>query len=121
MSSKVMVEAQPVVKVGNDDPWKEFCIVYVAPYIFSPSGKIDLSSSRFVRTLPKVEDQFHKPTFKVVVKSEYIVKACKDVVQTWPGISWNAEPLEVRDLDSNENRDAIISRVPHSSSTPTCS
>jgi hypothetical protein len=44
--------------------------------------------------MPQQENQ--EPTFKIVVKSGYILKACKDVIQEWPGISWNTEPLEVR-------------------------
>jgi hypothetical protein len=46
-----------------------------------------------VRTIPRTENA--EPTFKVVVKSEYILKACKDVIESWPGISWNADPLEL--------------------------
>ena len=53
------------------------------------------NGSSVVRTLPKVEDNLHKPTFKVVIKSEYMLTACKEVFQTLPGISWTAEPLEV--------------------------
>jgi len=48
---------------------------------------------RIVRTLPRQEHA--EPTFKLVVKSEYILKACKDVIQSWPGVSWNNAPLEV--------------------------
>lgn len=44
--------------------------------------------------MPRHENM--EPTFKIVIKSEYILKACKDVIQTWPGISWNSDPLEVR-------------------------
>jgi hypothetical protein len=29
MSSKITVEIRPVVKVGDNDTWKEFCFVYV--------------------------------------------------------------------------------------------
>lgn len=36
-----------------------------------------------------------EPTIKFVIKSEYLLKACKDVIQTWPGVSWNSDPLEV--------------------------
>ena len=36
-----------------------------------------------------------EPTFKIAVKSEYLLKACKDVIQSWPGISWDSDPLEV--------------------------
>jgi hypothetical protein len=76
MSSKVSVETRPIVKASDNDAWKEFCFVVV-------------------RSLPRVEDSLHKPTFKVVIKSEYILTACKDVFQTLPGISWTADPLEV--------------------------
>lgn len=34
-------------------------------------------------------------TYKLVIKSDYILRACKDVVQSWPGVSWNADPLAV--------------------------
>lgn len=43
--------------------------------------------------IPRVDNQ--EPTFKIVVKSEYILKACKDVIKSWPGVSWNADPLEL--------------------------
>ena len=48
---------------------------------------------RIVRSVPRQENL--EPTFKLVIKSEYILKACKDVIQSWPGISWNSDPLEV--------------------------
>ncbi|KAF7323754.1 AAA domain-containing protein [Mycena kentingensis (nom. inval.)] len=76
MSSKVTVETLPVLGSGNNDPWKEYSFV-------------------LVRTIHQQENR--QPTFKVVIKSPYILKACQDVIQTWPGISWNADPLEVRD------------------------
>lgn len=47
-----------------------------------------------MRTIPQQENR--QPTFKIVIKSEYILKACQDVIQTWPGVSWNSDPLEVR-------------------------
>lgn len=47
-----------------------------------------------MRRIPRSEHQ--EPTFKIVVKSPYIVQACKDVIKAWPGVSWNADPLEVR-------------------------
>ncbi len=55
-------------------------------------------SLSIVRKLPLREDMIAvlEPTFKVVIKSEYILKACKDVIRSWPGISWNSDPLEVR-------------------------
>ncbi|SJK96769.1 uncharacterized protein ARMOST_00015 [Armillaria ostoyae] len=33
--------------------------------------------------------------FKVVIKSAYILKACKDAIQSWPRIFWNSHPLEL--------------------------
>ncbi|KAJ7048837.1 hypothetical protein C8F01DRAFT_1379376 [Mycena amicta] len=74
MNSKVTVETLPILGGGNNDPWKEYSFV-------------------LVRTIPQQENR--QPTFKVVIKSEYILKACQDVIQTWPGISWNADPLEM--------------------------
>ncbi|KAF7304528.1 AAA domain-containing protein [Mycena chlorophos] len=75
MNSKVTVETLPILGGGgNNDPWKEFSFV-------------------LVRTIPQQENR--QPTFKLVIKSEYILKACQDVIQTWPGVSWNAEPLEL--------------------------
>ncbi|RDB27282.1 ATPase family AAA domain-containing protein 3B [Hypsizygus marmoreus] len=74
MNSKVTVEIIPILQSGVNDPWKDYSFV-------------------IVRKVPKQESQ--EPTFKIVVKSEYIVKACKEVVQNWPGISWNSDPLEL--------------------------
>ncbi|KAF7296934.1 AAA domain-containing protein [Mycena indigotica] len=74
MNSKVTVETLPILGGGNNDPWKEYSFV-------------------LVRTIHQQENR--QPTFKVVIKSEYILKACQDVIQTWPGISWNADPLEM--------------------------
>ncbi|KAJ7661754.1 hypothetical protein B0H17DRAFT_1162981 [Mycena rosella] len=71
---KVTVETLPVLGGGNNDPWKEYSFVVV-------------------RTIHQQENR--QPTFKIVIKSEYILKACQDVIQTWPGISWNADPLEL--------------------------
>ncbi|KAJ7451970.1 P-loop containing nucleoside triphosphate hydrolase protein [Mycena latifolia] len=74
MSSKVTMETLPVVGGGNNDEWKDFSFVVV-------------------RTIPQQENR--QPTFKIVIKSPYILKACQDVIQTWPGVSWNADPLEL--------------------------
>ena len=49
---------------------------------------------RIVRVLSQIEGV--EPTYKIIIKSGYILKACKDVIQSWPGISWNSDPLEVR-------------------------
>ncbi|KAG7090338.1 hypothetical protein E1B28_009458 [Marasmius oreades] len=46
-----------------------------------------------VRKIPQEEGK--EPTFKIVIKSEYLLKACKDVIVSWPGVSWNSDPLEV--------------------------
>ncbi|TFK64312.1 P-loop containing nucleoside triphosphate hydrolase protein [Pluteus cervinus] len=74
MSAKVTVEAIPMMQAVSNDMWKEYSIV-------------------LVRRLPREENI--EPTFRIVVKSEYVLKACKDVIQSWPGISWNTDPLEL--------------------------
>ncbi|KAJ7464897.1 hypothetical protein B0H11DRAFT_1814831 [Mycena galericulata] len=74
MNSKVTVETLPILGGGGNDPWKDYSFVVV-------------------RTIPQQENR--QPTFKIVIKSEYILKACQDVIQTWPGVSWNADPLEL--------------------------
>jgi len=96
MSSKVTVERVPILRSGDNDPWKDFSFVVV-------------------RTIPRQENQ--DPTFKIVIKSEYILKACKDVIKTWPGISWNSDPLELEPetfltfLPSfADYRDALVSK-----------
>ncbi|KDR70007.1 hypothetical protein GALMADRAFT_145052 [Galerina marginata CBS 339.88] len=73
-NSKVTVESLPIMNGGSNDAWKEFSFV-------------------IVRTIPRQENA--EPIFKLVVKSEYILKACKDVIRSWPGISWNSDPLEL--------------------------
>ncbi|KAE9402944.1 P-loop containing nucleoside triphosphate hydrolase protein [Gymnopus androsaceus JB14] len=70
MSSLVTVESVPLINRGDGDPWKDYLFVIVRK--LTTDGK--------------------EPTFKIVVKSEYILKACKDVIQSWPGISWNSDP-----------------------------
>lgn len=59
---------------GKEDPWAQFCFVVV-------------------RTIPQAEDS--EITYKVVVKSPYLLSACKEVIQEVKGVSWNAIPLEV--------------------------
>ena len=70
--------------VGNgvddgNDPWQGFCFVVV-------------------RKLPQPGEEREKgePTFQVVVKSAYLLIAMREVVQKVQGVSWTAEPLEVR-------------------------
>ncbi|KAI3604465.1 p-loop containing nucleoside triphosphate hydrolase protein [Moniliophthora roreri] len=73
-SSNVTAESIPVPSRGANDPWKDFSFI-------------------FVRRLSQVEGK--EPTFKMIIKSEYVLKACKDVIGSWPGISWNSDPLEL--------------------------
>ncbi|KAJ3560415.1 hypothetical protein NP233_g10853 [Leucocoprinus birnbaumii] len=79
-SAKIAVESAPpgasAAATGKDgnDPWKDYLFV-------------------IVRTIPRSE--LASITVKIVIKSPFIVKACKDVIQTWPGVSWNADPLEM--------------------------
>ena len=54
---------------------------------------ISIWTFRIVRTINQIEGI--EPTYKIVIKSGYILKACKDVIKSWPGISWNSDPLEV--------------------------
>ncbi|KAJ3837895.1 P-loop containing nucleoside triphosphate hydrolase protein [Lentinula raphanica] len=77
-SSTITVESVPLINRGESDPWKDYLFV-------------------IVRTIPDSNGNVAKPepTFKFVIKSEYILKACKDVIQSWPGISWNSDPLEI--------------------------
>lgn len=55
-----------------------------------------------VRTIPRQETA--EVTVNIIVKSPYIVKACKDVIQSWPGVSWNADPLTVNIYPSITNQ-----------------
>ncbi|GLB36892.1 putative ATPase family associated with various cellular activities (AAA) [Lyophyllum shimeji] len=73
-SSRAVVETIPILHTASNDVWKDYNFVIVRRY-------------------SRVENQ--EPTIKIVVKSEYLLKACKDVIQTWPGVSWNSDPLEL--------------------------
>ncbi|KAI0922719.1 hypothetical protein AcV5_009616 [Taiwanofungus camphoratus] len=75
-SSKVTPEMiRPMGNGVNDsDPWQSYCFVVV-------------------RKMPR--DQQLEPTFQVVVKSPYLLTACKDVIQQVPGLSWTSEPVEL--------------------------
>jgi hypothetical protein len=72
--SNVIPELRPLPAEGKDDPWATFCFIVI-------------------RTLAQQEDK--EVTFKVVIKSPYLLKACKDVIQEITGLSWNSIPLEV--------------------------
>ena len=77
------VKADVLQTIGNGDssgvdPWVSYCFVVV-------------------RKIPQpVDGEQGEPTFQVVVKSPYLLIALKDVIQKVQGISWTAEPLEVR-------------------------
>ncbi|KAF8186777.1 hypothetical protein BJ912DRAFT_451923 [Pholiota molesta] len=73
-SANVTIETIPIIGGGTNDIWKDFTFV-------------------IVRTVSKQENI--DPSFKVVIKSGYLLKACKDVIKSWPGISWNNDPLEL--------------------------
>lgn len=73
--SNAIPEAMALPVDGRDDPWQNFCFVVV-------------------RTLPRREDQDMQ--FHIVVKSPYLLKACKDVIADVQGVSWNVVPLKVR-------------------------
>ena len=77
--SGVIAEAvRPVGNGSDNDPWANFCFVVV-------------------RKIPEPNKQLEgaEITFQVVVKSPYLLKACKEVIGSIPGLSWTAEPLEV--------------------------
>ncbi|KAI0767681.1 hypothetical protein C8Q74DRAFT_1370418 [Fomes fomentarius] len=82
-ASKVKADALQTVGNGDgsgNDPWQSYCFVVV-------------------RKLPQpVDGEQGEPTFQVVVKSPYLLVACKDVIQKVQGISWTAEPLELDPL-----------------------
>ncbi|OSC99323.1 P-loop containing nucleoside triphosphate hydrolase protein [Trametes coccinea BRFM310] len=71
--------AESIRPVAND-PWQNFCFVVVRTF---PS--------------PRYEEK-GEITYKIVIKSPYLLKICKDVIKQVPGVSWTAEPLE---LDPN--------------------
>ena len=75
MGDKVTAEMAPIGgSSGSNDQWQQYCFVVV-------------------RTLPRKEEQ--EPTFSVIVKSSYLIQACKNVIKYVPGLSWNADPVTV--------------------------
>ena len=81
-SAKVRPDALQTVGNGVDggtDPWESFCFVVV-------------------RKLPQPgqDKDDDEETFRVVVKSRYLLIALKEVIGKVQGVSWTAEPLEVR-------------------------
>ena len=80
-SAKVRADALQTVGNGQDangnDPWAGYCFVVV-------------------RKIPQpVDGEQGEPTYQVVVKSPYLLIACKEVIGKVQGVSWTAEPLEV--------------------------
>lgn len=84
-NTSAKVRPDDVLKtVGNgtddgNDPWQSFCFVVVR--------KIPQSGQ---------EKEKEEPTFQIVVKSPYLLIALREVIQNIQGVSWTAEPLEVR-------------------------
>ncbi|KAI0357755.1 P-loop containing nucleoside triphosphate hydrolase protein [Trametes cingulata] len=75
--SSVVAEAvRPVGNGTGNDPWQNFCFVVV-------------------RKFPEPRATDEEISYKIVIKSPYLLKACKDVIKQVPGISWTAEPLEL--------------------------
>lgn len=48
-----------------------------------------------VRRLPVNVEPGVEAAFAISIKSPHLLKACRDVMQYLPGISWTAQPLEV--------------------------
>ncbi|KAI8996656.1 P-loop containing nucleoside triphosphate hydrolase protein [Trametes punicea] len=72
-------EALLTVGTGSrdgQDPWQSFCFVVV-------------------RKVPYPPDTIGDPVFVVVVKSPYLLIACKAVIGTISGMSWNVQLLEL--------------------------
>ena len=82
--SRIIAEAVHPVGNGTDnDPWQNFCFVVVR--------KIPNQRAHFQLE----QGPTSEITFQIVIKSPYLLKACRDVVGQVPGLSWTAEPLEV--------------------------
>ncbi|KAJ7934587.1 P-loop containing nucleoside triphosphate hydrolase protein [Mycena leptocephala] len=79
MSSKLTVDTLPVLSGGHNDQWKDYGLV-------------------FVRTIPRQENG--QPTFHIIITSEYILKACQDVIPAWT--TWQTQPLQTAHETSYE-------------------
>ncbi|KAI1792720.1 hypothetical protein LXA43DRAFT_1060418 [Ganoderma leucocontextum] len=63
---------------SDNDPWVDFCFVAV-------------------RKLPAdSRNPGSKITLEVVIKSPYLLTACKDVIGNMPGLTWTVEPLRLK-------------------------
>lgn len=75
MGEKVTPEKVAVDTPPENDQWSAFCFVVI-------------------RKLPR-KGEGEEPTFQISVQSPYLIRACEDVIQKQPGLSWNAWPLRV--------------------------
>jgi hypothetical protein len=97
MNNKVVAEPpastrSPVSNPPMNEQWKDYAMVQVS--YSNLIGRWSHSyNCRLVRYLPM--DKLVKPSFRYVVKSAYVRAVCEDVIRSWPGIKWDAEPLEV--------------------------
>lgn len=99
MGDKVTPEMAPLGgSSGGNDQWQQYCFVVI-------------------RTIPRKDEQ--EPVFSVVIKSPYLLQACKDVIQYVPGISWNADPLTVSIRNYYNQRMSFICLL-HSSNLIFC-
>ncbi|KAF8587999.1 P-loop containing nucleoside triphosphate hydrolase protein [Ramaria rubella] len=71
--SNAIPELRPLPVEGKDDPWQQYCFVVI-------------------REIPREDED---TSFRIVVKSPYLLKACKDVIGEVQGVSWNAVPLQL--------------------------
>lgn len=85
---------RPVGNGTDSDPWEKFCFVVVRKF---PDPNRQAKEGDF--------------TFQIVLKSPYLLKACKDVIGQVPGISWTAEPLEVLSPSALHKSLADLSRA----------
>ncbi|OBZ76351.1 ATPase family AAA domain-containing protein 3B [Grifola frondosa] len=69
----------------------------VSPEMMRPVVLVVAFCFVILRKIPQAHEleRGKEITFQVVVKSPYLLKACKDVIQSVPGLSWTAEPLEL--------------------------
>lgn len=72
---KITPETVPIGSSSGNDAWQSFCFVVV-------------------RKLPRDPDE--DASFEIVIKSPYLLQACKHVCQEIVGISWNSDPLQAR-------------------------
>ena len=71
---------QPLGMETSDDSWDDYCFVIVRKH---PTPEQKAQGDRQV-------------CFEIVVKSSYLLKACKDVIGDISGLSWDSQPVIVR-------------------------